>query len=79
MVKFSGRIGQKKNAKWSEPFMNIYRAIKEEMLVPIHPAGWPFIALFSAITVMVGLVFEPFFWIGIPASLWCVFSVIRSG
>ena len=36
--------------------MNIYRAIKEEMLVPIHPAGWPFIALFSAITVMVGLV-----------------------
>ena len=53
--------------------MNIYRAIKEEMLVPIHPAGWPFIALFSAIAVMVGLVFEPFFWIGIPASLWCVY------
>ena len=53
--------------------MNIYRAIKEEMLVPIHPAGWPFIALFSAITVMVGLVFEPFFWIGVPASLWCVY------
>ncbi|MGB1473366.1 MAG: phosphatidylserine decarboxylase [Candidatus Puniceispirillaceae bacterium] len=53
--------------------MNIYRAIKEEMLVPVHPAGWPFIALFSAITVMVGLVFEPFFWIGIPASLWCVY------
>ena len=53
--------------------MNIYRAIKEEMLVPIHPAGWPFIALFFAITVMVGLFFEPFFWIGIPASLWCVY------
>ena len=53
--------------------MNIYRAIKEEMLVPIHPAGWPFIMLFAAITVIIGLVFEPFFWVGVPASLWCVY------
>jgi len=67
-------VARKKNAKnGNGSFMNIYRAIKEEMLVPVHPAGWPFIALFSAITVMVGLVFEPFFWIGIPASLWCVY------
>ena len=53
--------------------MNIYRAIKEEMLVPIHPAGWPFIMLFAAITVIIGLAFEPFFWVGVPASLWCVY------
>lgn len=53
--------------------MNIYRAIKEEMLVPIHRAGWPFIALFAAITVIIGLAFEPFFWLGVPATLWCVY------
>lgn len=53
--------------------MNIYRAIKEEMLVPIHRAGWPFIALFAAITVVIGLAFEPFFWLGVPATLWCVY------
>ena len=53
--------------------MNIYRAIKEEMLVPIHPAGWPFITLFAAITVIIGLAFEPFFWFGVPATLWCVY------
>ena len=49
MVSFSGRAcGQKKNAKnGNGSFMNIYRAIKEEMLVPVHPAGWPFIALFQ--------------------------------
>ena len=53
--------------------MNIYRAIKEEMLVPIHRAGWPFIALFAAITVIIGLAFEAFFWLGVPATLWCVY------
>ena len=53
--------------------MNIYRAIREEMLVPIHRAGWPFIALFAAITVIIGLAFEPFFWLGVPATLWCVY------
>jgi phosphatidylserine decarboxylase len=53
--------------------MNIFSAIREEMLVPIHPAGWPFIGLFVALTLVIGLVFEPFFWIGIPASLWCVY------
>ena len=53
--------------------MNIYRSIKEEVLVPIHRAGWPFIALFAAITVIIGIAFEPFFWLGIPATLWCVY------
>ena len=43
------------------------------MLVPIHRAGWPFIALFAAITVIIGLAFEPFFWLGVPATLWCVY------
>ena len=53
--------------------MNIYRAIKEEMIVPIHRAGWPFIALFAVITVIIGLAFEPFLWFGVPATLWCVY------
>ena len=53
--------------------MNIYRAIKEEMLVPIHRAGWPFIALFAVIAVIIGLAFEPLFWLGVPATLWCVY------
>ena len=63
------RVGKNESGS----FMNIYRAIKEEMLVPIHPAGWPFITLFAAITVIIGLAFEPFFWFGVPATLWCVY------
>ncbi len=53
--------------------MNIVTAIREEMLVPIHPAGWPFIGLFAVVTLLLGLSFEPFFWIGVPATLWCVY------
>ena len=30
--------------------MNILTSIREEMLIPIHPAGWPFIGLFGVLT-----------------------------
>ena len=53
--------------------MNIVTAIRGEMLVPIHPAGWPFIGLFAVVTLILGLSFEPFFWIGVPATLWCIY------
>ena len=53
--------------------MNIITAIREEMLVPVHPAGWPFIGLFAVVTLLLGVMFEPFFWVGVPATLWCVY------
>lgn len=53
--------------------MNIVTAIREEMLVPVHPAGWPFIGLFAVVTLLLGVMFEPFFWVGVPATLWCVY------
>lgn len=53
--------------------MNIYRAIREEVLVPIHPAGWPFIALFAVISLAVTYLWEPFLPIGVALTLWCVY------
>lgn len=53
--------------------MNIYRAIREEVFVPIHPAGWPFIALFAGVTILIGAFFKSFFIIGVPLTLWCVY------
>lgn len=53
--------------------MNIFKAIHEEVLVPIHPAGWPFIGLFAVVTVALGFVWPPSTWIGVPLSLWCVY------
>jgi phosphatidylserine decarboxylase len=54
--------------------MNIVTAIKEEMLVPIHPAGWPFIALFALVTFGISYFLFPLFAIiGVPFTLWCVY------
>ena len=33
--------------------MNIYKAITDEVLVPIHPAGWPFIFIFVLVSVLI--------------------------
>ena len=43
------------------------------MLVPIHKAGWPFIALFCAASVILGYFVQPLLWIGLVATGWCVY------
>lgn len=43
------------------------------LLPPIHPAGWPFIGLFAAAALVLGLLFEPMGWVGAAATVWCVF------
>ncbi|MBF0248004.1 MAG: phosphatidylserine decarboxylase [Alphaproteobacteria bacterium] len=43
------------------------------ILVPINPAGWPFIAMFAAIAVALGYYAEPLGWIGLVLTLWCVY------
>ncbi|MGB8274570.1 MAG: phosphatidylserine decarboxylase [Alphaproteobacteria bacterium] len=39
----------------------------------IHPAGWPFIGLFAAATVVLALIAKPLGWLGVLATAWCVF------
>ena len=53
--------------------MNIIRAIREGSFVPIHPAGWPFIAAFAVVTVLIGYYVPLFFAVGVPLTLWCVY------
>lgn len=43
------------------------------MLVPIHPAGWPFISLFAVVSVGATLFWAPLAWVGVPLTLWCVY------
>lgn len=43
------------------------------MLVPIHRAGWPFIAIFVVVSFVLGVFWEPLLWIGLVASAWCVY------
>ena len=43
------------------------------ILVPINRAGWPFIAIFFSITVIVTLISEPFGFIGLIITTWCIY------
>lgn len=41
--------------------------------VPIHPAGYPFIAGFAVASLVLGLLWTPLFWIGMVLTAWCVY------
>lgn len=43
------------------------------VLPSIHPAGRPFIAAFFAISVVLGFVWAPLFWLGLLGTAWCVY------
>jgi phosphatidylserine decarboxylase len=43
------------------------------VLVPIHPAGWPFIGLFAAVAFALFFVAAPLGWIGIVLTAWCTY------
>lgn len=48
--------------------------MRRAVLVPIHRDGWPFIAVFAAIALLLGMaVVEPLGWLGALATAWCVF------
>jgi phosphatidylserine decarboxylase len=42
-------------------------------VVPIHPAGWPFIAGGLVVAVLLGLMFAPLLWLGLLVTAWMVY------
>lgn len=42
-------------------------------LVPIHREGYPFIAGFAVASLVLGLIWEPLFWIGLLLTAWCAY------
>lgn len=53
--------------------MHIYESIRQSMFVPIHPAGWPFIAIFALVGLLLTLVWDVLFTPGLLLTLWCVY------
>ena len=52
--------------------MTIIDSIRKSV-VPIHPEGYPFIALFALASIVLGWFFSPAFWIGLFLTLWCAY------
>ena len=40
---------------------------------PIHREGWPFIALFAVVALVLGQIAAPLGWLGLVLTLWCTF------
>ena len=53
--------------------MNILDSIKTSVLTPIHPAGIPFIALFLILTIIIGWIWPPLYYVGFTLTLWCIY------
>ena len=52
--------------------MHIFASIRNA-LVPVHRAGYPFIAIFFVAACILGLLWQPLFWIGLTLMAWCAY------
>lgn len=43
------------------------------VLVPIHREGWPFVTLFAIVTLVLGLIWSPFWVLGGVLTAWCAY------
>ena len=50
--------------------MSVSSSIRN-VLVPIHPEGYKFIAAFFVASVILGFIWGPLFWIGMLLTAWC--------
>ena len=45
----------------------------DNVLVPIAREGWPFIAIFGLVSLILYFLYAPLGWIGLVLTLWCVY------
>jgi phosphatidylserine decarboxylase len=49
------------------------KEILKPLIFPVHRAGWPFILVFAGVTLILGLIWAPLFFVGGVLTIWCVF------
>jgi phosphatidylserine decarboxylase len=52
--------------------MTIIDSLRKQ-IVPIHPEGYVFIALFAGVALVLSWIWPPLGWIGAVATLWCAY------
>ena len=48
-------------------------SLLDNVLVPIAREGWPFIAIFGLVSLILYFLYPPLGWIGLVLTLWCVY------
>lgn len=50
--------------------MSLFNTIRNA-IPPVHREGYPFIAAFAVLTLILGWIWDPLFYIGIALTIWC--------
>jgi len=45
----------------------------QKTLVPIHKEGYKFVAAFGVVSIILGFIWSPLFWIGLILTAWCAY------
>jgi phosphatidylserine decarboxylase len=48
-------------------------SLLNNVVVPIAREGWPFIAIFSLVSLVLYFVYVPLGWVGLVLTLWCIY------
>ena len=52
--------------------MSLMQTVRN-VFVPIHKEGYRFIAIFFVVSVLLGFLWEPLFWVGMILTAWCAY------
>jgi phosphatidylserine decarboxylase len=49
------------------------QSLLDQIIVPVHPEGWRFIAIFALASLLLFWLWPPLGWLGVIATLWCAY------
>ena len=52
--------------------MSLLKSVRNT-IVPVHKEGYPFIAGFFVVSLLLGWIAQPLFWIGMVLTVWCAY------
>lgn len=52
---------------------DLFATIKKTVMVPVHPAGWPFIGIFAVVALLLSLLSDGLGFIGLALTAWCLY------
>jgi phosphatidylserine decarboxylase len=57
----------------NQDFLDSVKKVRDTLIPPIHPAGWPFIVGFAVASILLALLWAPLGWTGLCITIWCFY------